>query len=173
MRLKLLFFNLRHVSTTGHPEKLKKVVEDNTPQVLELVNRNRKSGLEALQKRLEGLEKDLETSNLSDNLENTLRDVKAALSGTLVSLEAQNSLLDMLCHDVGAGVYNLQVTQKALQVSNRHLQNLLDLLKNKEVITENELKENWDQLIEQKTAEVEKELAANSQPQVVDNPSEG
>jgi len=25
MRLKLLFFNLRHVSTTGHPEKLKKV----------------------------------------------------------------------------------------------------------------------------------------------------
>src|SRR5687768_8724023 len=108
-------------STTANdePEELKKKVQDGVPQVLKLINQNRKEGLKNLQRRLDSLQGTLDevqawtrkhngplflihgdNNSVLFSMENELRNLKSALDAVLTTNEAQDSLLDMLVNDL-------------------------------------------------------------------------
>lgn len=140
------------------PEKLQEVTEQGIPQILQLINKNRKEGLENLRKKVESLQTDLETiradlghdealmKTKNWSLENSLRSTQSALGSTETVLEALNSLIDMMINDLGGMVMNNQELQKGMMLAHSHLQTLLTLLEDKGVISDQEMKDTWEKI---------------------------
>lgn len=150
------------------PEQLKKIAKEGIPQILRLVNQNRKEGIVSLQRRLDSIEGALDQlkkwtrdnnaplmvlKDSQDNqvfsLGNELINVKAALDATLTATEAQDSLLDMLVNDIIGLVNQIGQLQKAIMISNGQCQTLIQLLIDKELVTENEMKNTWHKIMQQ------------------------
>lgn len=157
------------------PEKIQEMAQQGESQVLQLVQKNRKEGHETLQRKVEAMQGDLqkirdvlgqeplmvaknERGDTAFSLESTLRDIEQGMAATLTSIEAMNSLIDMLIYDLGGTVQNLQRTQQAVLIGNSHTQTLLELLKQKGIATEEEIKECWEELRKQKVAEAKAEM---------------
>ncbi len=148
------------------PEGLRKLVEEGTPQVLKLVNRNRRNGAEQLRQKIELFDTELQViekwrkanqaplfvirdknDNMIFSLENSLLNIQKALDGVSNYCDAQNSLMDMLINDMVGMVQNLNAAQHAIMVSNGQCQTLIQLLIDKTVITEEQMKETWNTII--------------------------
>lgn len=163
------------------PEGLKKLVEEGTPQVLQLVNRNRREGAEQLRNRMESLDTELQlvekwrrtnlkglmvVTDLSGetvfSLENSLLNIQRALDGVSSYCDAQNSLMDMLINDIIGMVKNMNAAQHAIMVSNGQCQTLITLLINKGAITDNEMKETWNILLQDQKEQMRKEAGVEA-----------
>lgn len=121
--------------------------------VLTLVDKNRKKGLEALEKRIENL--DGRDTHENSQTESALRDITVGLKSIHTTVEALNSLSDMIRHDLINCIQNLEGQVQANWQSSAHLQTLVEVLKSKELITESELEETWTHLV--KTAKERQE----------------
>ena len=157
---------------TSAQEDAEKTVQDGMPQVLQMITKNRKSGRDILDLRIGNLRDtlDLIRKELDDeglmvtktlkgkvvfSLENTLRDIQHGLDACLTSMEANDSLTDMLIHDLGGIVQQINETQKAMFTSNSHVQVLLEVLKDKNIIDDSEMKEMWEKIVAIKRKEME------------------
>lgn len=159
------------VEVDTSPEGLKKLVEDGTPQVLKLINQNRKESVDALRRKIESLEGELvavrnclaagkdpgslmvihdDSGEMIFSLENTLRNIQQSLDSVQTFEEATNSLVDMLINDIVGMVHNLNNLQTATIVSNGQCQTLIQLMLDKGMITEPEMKATWESLIQNK-----------------------
>lgn len=157
------------------PEGLKKMAAQGDEFVLQLVEKNRKLGVVQLEKQVEKLERGIERirdlmpnealwtsydskGSLVFSLEDFLRTTLAALKGCLTTLEASNSLSDMLLHDLGGTIQNLESYAKALWIENANLQVLMEVLRTNKVITEEQMKETWNKLIPQVARQVQQHV---------------
>lgn len=152
------------------PEELQKMEQQGGPEVLKLIQKNRQVAHQHLQSASEGLsdliqkvrdnlpgdalwvEKN-EKGDMYFSMEDALRNISRALGACLTGMEANNSLLDMLIHDLGGIVHNMNQTQRAMLIANSHTQTLLELLKEKGVVEESELKATWEKLVAEKQQE--------------------
>ena len=119
---------------------------DSNELILDLVEKNRKRGVEATEKRLDSLE---ERKTLEDpELESIIRDITGALRGGLTSVEALNSLSDFLKHDLIAAIQNVEQQSKTLWSQSAHLQTIINVLKEKDLVAEEELKAEWKKVVQ-------------------------
>lgn len=164
------------------PEGLKKLAEQGTPQVLQLVNQNRKEGAEQLRRKFESLETELEECRnwvrkneapllvLGDedktvfSLENALINIQKSLEACSTVVDAQNSLMDMIINDIMGMVQNLNAVQHAVMVSNGQCQTLIELLMKKEFITDQEMRETWETLVQGKKEQMKATEPEQQQP---------
>lgn len=168
------------------PQQLQQMEEDGSQQVLELIQKNRKIGHENLQRASDALESvfddirrysdgalmtaSTDKGKVFFSLEDTLRTVKRGIDGALTSIEALNSILDMLIHDLGGMVHNMNQTQRSMLVANSHLQTLLEVLKKNGVLSEDEMRETWERLVAEKRQEA---MQMATQPPVETTPDSG
>ena len=163
------------------PEGLKKLAEENIPQILKLINKNRHEGVENLQRKTENLHQALKSLaewaqeqqhpilKAQDNLGNTkfildneLRSIDSALGSVLTVLEAQNSLLDMLINDTIGMIHNIQSTQQAVIIASGHSQTLIQLLLDRGDITEEEMKTTWQSIMTQNKEQIKRDPKESS-----------
>ena len=155
------------------PEELAEMQQQGGEQMLQLIQKNRKMSHENLQRAYESLESIIESikDNRSDgalfvkkdergkiyfSLEDALRTVMKGLGACLTSMEANNSLMDMLIHDFGGLVHNMNQSQRAMLMANSHTQILTELLREKGIVSEPELKATWDRLVQEKQEQMRK-----------------
>jgi len=172
------------------PEGLKKLAEKGVPQVLRLVNENRKKGIENLRRRAESLQGALEKldawrsrsqspmmllkndrDEIVISLDNELLNIQNALDATLTATEAQDSLLDMLVNDVIGMVQNANAMQNAIMVSNGQSQTLIQLLIDKEIITDDEMRETWNELVLHKQEQFKRAQEEQAAQEALEEPS--
>ena len=109
---------------------------------MQLIDKNRKKGLEQIQAKLESLtERKLHQDPAT---ESALRDVQGAIQGMLTFVEAANSLLNFMKHDFIAMMENIEGISQRSWYGGAHTQALMNLLKDKKVFTEEEFKEVWN-----------------------------
>lgn len=123
--------------------------------VLNLVDKNRKKGLETLEKRIDNL--DHRELHENSKTESALRDITTGLKGINTTVEALNSLSDMIRHDLINCIQNLENQVQANWQVSVHLQTLIEVLKTNGVITEKQLEETWKSLIENAAAATKKD----------------
>jgi len=129
------------------PEQLAQMDEKGVSKVLELIDKNKENGIKMMQnsvdqKRVPHYSEDVGMKHI----ENTVRVLEKGIQGALTSVEAINSLVDMIRHDMVAIVNNLQQIQQAAVTNNTQVNVLLQLLDDKGVITEQELKDTFKKL---------------------------
>lgn len=113
--------------------------------VMRLIEKNRKKGLEQTQHKLENLTE--RKINPEPTTEEALRDVQGAVQGLLTWAEAANSLIDLLKHDLVAMITNLQQQGAQGWQTAAYLQTLITTMKEKNLVTEEELRSTWDKTI--------------------------
>lgn len=129
------------------PEQIAQMDEKGVGKVLELIDKNKENGIKMMQnsvdqKRVPHYSEDAGMKHI----ENTVRVLEKGIQGALTSVEAINSLVDLIRHDMVAMVNNLQQQQQAAVTNNTQVNVLLQLLDNKGIITEDELRETFRQL---------------------------
>lgn len=125
--------------------------EQSAEQALELIEKIRQNGSERIARHLDHL-----TSRelMSDpKLESALRDIASTLQATKETVEAMNSLLDIIKHDLILTVVNVGRQGEALIHQGArgleyeaNLKATLRVLMKKEVILTDELKETWAEI---------------------------
>lgn len=117
---------------------------------IQLIDKNRKEGLEGLEKKCDNFKhRELISTDRPVN-ENDLRDIEGAIKSIMTSLEAINSLIDMIRHDMVVSVQNIeQQAMGQFQVS-AHLQTLIAVLVEKEFITDDEMKATWEKVVKER-----------------------
>jgi hypothetical protein len=147
--------------TTGNAgqdqAKLEEVARKGDSSRLNLVQQNRKAGLEGLQRAHESLENSIEKLQMDGcvidangevfNLKVALREALRGIQNAHTCIEASQSLEDMLVHDLSGVIKNLEQVAAANWQSGAHSQVLIEVLKEKEIITEDDLRNKWNQLI--------------------------
>ena len=132
-------------------------VEDGqgTSKVLEMLNKNRQQGLERMERAIDAFDKRkvLGSTVGGDTFvefnEDMLRDVEAGIRSGFLVLEAINTLAEMLKHDLIGMIQNVENTNEAGWRTAAHHQTLVTLLKEKELITEDEMMATWKKLVPQ------------------------
>jgi hypothetical protein len=118
-------------------------------KVLEAVNGNRAKGLKTLEDKVENL-LNSEVINV-DKLGNadlvaTLRDLSSGLNAAFQAAEAENQLLDMVISDLGGLNQKLEAIIQNHFVTGSHLQTLIALLIDMQVLTEDQLRTKFQQM---------------------------
>jgi hypothetical protein len=127
------------------PQDVAKKATNSQEFVIKLIEKNRKKGIEQAQNKLEKLsDRELHSD---PRTESALRDVQGALQGLLTWAEAANSLVDFLKHDLISMITNLQQQGAQGWQTAAHLQTLMTTLKEKGMVSEDELKATWEKLI--------------------------
>jgi hypothetical protein len=121
--------------------------QDGIPVVIKKIDENRASGMKNLEKKCDNFDHREMITEDNPITENTLRDIEGAIKSTMLTLEAMNSLLDMLRHDLIGAIQNIEAGSVGNWQMSAHLQVLLDLLKEKGVVTEEELKGTWEKIV--------------------------
>jgi len=136
-------------------------IEDGTPTVIKKIDENRAAGLKNLDQKCDNFEhrEMITPDNPID--ENMLRDLEGAIKSTALTLEAVNSLLDMLRHDLIGCIQNVEAQSMGSWQMSAHFQTLLTLMKEKNLVAEEELKATWDKIIPE---QIKKLQEANKQP---------
>lgn len=125
------------ISNTPTPEQLKEIEQKGTVELLNLIKKNKKAGIENLQKSLDALD------HVSTNAE--VNNIKKGLSGVLTYFEAIDSLLDMMINDI-RGIFN-ESRRNFINTGNL-LQTVVEVLKDKNVIKIEEVREKWKEIVE-------------------------
>jgi hypothetical protein len=112
-----------------HEENFSKLTEGFDPHNLEMIKRGIKSGLSMLEKAIET---------------NEVANVPTSIQKTLVNLE---ELVSMLEHDLIGMIKNIESQAAGAWTTQAHLQTLIETLKIKSVVTDDELKATWDTTI--------------------------
>ena len=126
-------------------EELKDKAQKGGAVILQMIQKNRASGLEKADNSLKSLN-DIEGIASEPNVENRLRSLESGLRGLATATDAINNLSDIFGRDIVSLMMNLDNQMKAGTMYALHLQTLLDTLKTKGLVTEGELKEHWDRL---------------------------
>ena len=114
-----------------------------TSTLLNLIHKNRKEGLERAENALQSQPK----GAVSDaQVEERLRGLETAVRGLVTSLEATNSLIEIVAHDVIEVLSQMNTFSTASMLQGMHMQAVLDTLLKKGIIVETELKEAWDSI---------------------------
>ena len=114
-----------------------------TSTLLNLIHKNRKEGLERAENALQSQPK----GAVSDaQVEERLRGLETAVRGLVTSLEATNSLIEIVAHDVIEVLNQMNTFSTASMLQGMHIQAVLDTLLKKGIIVETELKEAWDSI---------------------------
>lgn len=141
--------NVVQIGEKTEPEQqelnLENKVAEGAQQVVDLIDKNLEKGLKGLEKKLDNLDN---RELLDPAIENTVRDLTGALKSAFIMLEAMNSLQGMIRHDMVGIIQNLEQQAKGQWMSNVHLQTLLQLMQDKGMITEEELRATWDKIVE-------------------------
>lgn len=132
--------------------------------LLKQIEKNRHVGVENLSKKVDSLE-NVEGVCEDAGVEGRLRDLSKGLGATLTSLEAINSMLDYYRHDLFAVIQNLTKLEKAQFNSGAHLQVLLQLLSDKEIISEEQMQETWNKMIPNSVEEKPQEAEDTTEKQ--------
>ncbi len=131
-------------------EEYKQVMEGR--KKLEELTINRRVSLNTLKVKVEDL---LENDGLhvADTVTkehvSALRDIRKALGAVLTSIESSDKLLDMLMNDVPQMTGMIGEIRDTSWLSSAHLQTLLGLLVKKEIISDEEMKEEWKVLVKE------------------------
>ena len=136
------------VSTQGKdlPFDPEEVIQEGTPKVLEMINKNRQAGIELLKKKIEVFDNREPLLGRSIN-EDEIRDIESAIRGALTVIDAHNALTDMILSDLINGLRQQEQLMQNHWRASAHLQVLIELLKSKGVFTEEERKEAWEKAI--------------------------
>lgn len=134
------------------------------------LNLKRKNGLQLLNKKVQDL---LENDGLvagehaTKELVMAVRDLRNGLDAASEVLEAQNKLIDYILHDVPAVVQGVEVQSQNNFLTSAHLQTLMALLRDGGVITEEGMKDKWNQLMKENMKEAGAEVTSeqDSEPQ--------
>jgi len=114
-----------------------------TSTLLNLIHKNRKEGLERAENALQSQPK----GAVSDaQVEERLRGLETAVRGLVTSLEATNSLIEIVAHDVMEVLNQMNTFSTASMLQGMHIQAVLDTLLKKGIIVETELKEAWESI---------------------------
>lgn len=129
----------------GLNKKAEQPLPDPNQVAIQKITSNRKNGLERLEAKIDCF--DNQESFDDPLLEEKIRDIQAALRATYLNLEALNSMVDMIAHDLMGSIQNLQETQVNQFQSSAHLQVLLEVLKKEGTVTEENLRATWEEII--------------------------
>jgi len=130
-------------------KEIEQKVEKGKSKVLEIIDKNRKQGLEKLERCIGDYDcrPMITGEDKKEFNEGMLRDVEAGIRAAFVTLEALNNLVEMIRHDLVGMIQNIEGLSVANWQSSAHLQTLLALLKEKEVVDETELKATWEKVV--------------------------
>ena len=143
----------------GCPSEQKQQVEQGIPVVLQKIDKNRTAGMNKLEDKCTAFEhRDMVTEEVPVN-ENSIRDIEGAIKAIHLALESMNSLLDMLRYDVIQAIRNIDAGGASTWQLSAHLQTLLDLLKSQGVITEEDLRAKWNELVPKMTKALQEQAA--------------
>ena len=116
------------------------------------LNKDRAEGLKRLEEKVNSLAEApvLTAQTVSDPkvLVNTLREQEAALNASLLIIQAQNTLIDMIISDLGNTISNLQTHAQSSFLTAAHLQTLLTLLEKKGNITNQEMQQTYQEILQ-------------------------
>lgn len=138
------------------PEQMLK----NNKVILQLLDKNRKQGLERLDKACKDLE-DMHYVASEPDLEKRLRSIEAAIRSTATTLEALSGLFDVVVQDFMQMVGTADRNFEATMYQGLHLQTLLKALADKGILSEKELESYWKTVL----AENGLEAKTDSEPQ--------
>lgn len=131
-------------------------VEEANKLSVQIVDKNRQKGLQALDKKCFNF--DQRKAMDDGHLENALRDVEGAIKAATTTLEALNSLADMIRHDLVNAVGNIEHQAIGQFQMSAHLQTLIALLQEKEIVTDDEMRQMWDKVVKQQVQEAKQKV---------------
>ena len=118
----------------------------NPAVVLQRIADNRRKGLANLENKVDGFSKERKVS-YEAHVEDRFRDSENAITAAYTNLEALNAMVDMIAHDLIGAIQNLEQNAVGQFQASAHLQVLLQVLKERGIVTEEELKETWEKTI--------------------------
>ena len=134
-------------TTRSDTPKTQEQVDQGIPVIIKKIDENRASGMKNLEKKCDNFDHREMITEDNPVSENVLRDLESAIKSTTLTLEAMNSLLDMLRHDLIGCIQNVEGQSMGGWQMSAHFQTLLTLLKEKSIVTEAEMKATWDKVI--------------------------
>lgn len=129
---------------TSEEDELRKAAKE-----LEQVNIQRKASLEGLRKRVKDLleQETINANNMSPASVMAFRDAISALNYALAGIEAHDKITDMITHDIVGLVQNVEALSNHLFQTSAFTQTLLETLKNKGLVTADDMKETWAKMV--------------------------
>lgn len=114
--------------------------QEGVEKVIQTINRDRRVAVEKLNERI----KSLDDRELGVIDENAIRNITRGLENIYVALSAFNGFLDMMSHDLIATMENVDASAVNTISTALHTQCMLDLLREKGIITDDEMKVQWE-----------------------------
>lgn len=136
------------------PQEVSGMDRKNVSKVLQLIDKNKEVGIEQMQRSVNGQEG--RPLLQGRGTEDTIRTIEKGIQGALTSVEAINSLVDMLRHDIIAAVQSLQQIQQAVIMTSTQVGVLMEVLKEKNLITEKEMEETFKKIAKEQSSMVHK-----------------
>jgi hypothetical protein len=171
--MKMADNDIKEFATTGNEdlsqERLAEVAEKGDVNRLALVQRNRQDGLKGLNRACDSLEESIrrlpidglilknEDDGTVFNLQTALKECLLGIQNALTAVEASMTLEDMIIHDLAGCIKNLEQVAAANWQTGANLQVLIEVLKNQELISEDQLRETWGKLIPDAVAAMQKQ----------------
>jgi hypothetical protein len=124
----------------------------NAAKHLEETNLKRKGSLEQLTKRVKNIMENekINATHMSPASVEVLREASIAFSAALAGLEAHDAIIDMITHDIVGLVQNLDQLSTHLFQTGAFTQTLIEVLKAKGILTQEEMKETWAKMVKEK-----------------------
>jgi len=139
-------------------EQMKKVIEKGQVIQLKKIDEDRISGLEAVDKALMGLD-DPNLGQADDpTVEARLAYLESGVRGLATATNAINKLVEVTKHDLINMIQSLEQLSQDLWRKGAHLQTLIEVLKDKSLTSDAELKEKWDDIVPSAIEAMRKEV---------------
>lgn len=139
-------------------EELAQAVEKGQELALDKLDENRQKGLAAADQAVWRLDNDPDMNTISDpDTELRLRNLESAVRGLTSTVEALNKLTEIIRHDLINSIDNIGEISTDLWKKGAHLQVAIDTLVKKGAITEDELRETWNEVVPAAVAAMKKQ----------------
>ena len=129
---------------------IEKTVDEKTAQsqqfIMGLIDKNRRDGLVQFAQKVEALGARTETF-VEAGLENTMRDIRAGLTGALTHIQASASLTEYIKHDLVACIENIESHTATLMQISGYIQSLIVLLVKKGIVSHEEMEATWNETV--------------------------
>jgi len=144
-------------STTGSidtsPEALDEIAAKGDGTTLKVVNENRKKALDGLERNIDHLN-ELKELDLGPEVVET---IDKALRCSLTALEALDALSDMIIHDLAGCIHTVETTAASAMKMGASLEVLVEVLKDKGVMNDEDLQKAWAKLLPQVVEKAKKQ----------------
>jgi hypothetical protein len=116
---------------------------------LEQVNVQRKASLQGLRDKVKSLseQETINATHMSPASVMAFRDAIAAVNYALSGIEAHDKITDMITHDIIGLVQNVEALSNHLFQTSAFTQTLLETLKAKGLVTADDMKETWANMV--------------------------